>query len=99
MCRKDADRLAGLNQQRLVVLERGQRAHDGFERLPVSRRFSRAAVDDEVVGTFGDVGVEIVHEHPQRRFLRPAFAGQRHASRRANDASGGGHEPYEKTRP
>jgi len=62
----DADRLAGLHQHRLVVAERGQRAHHGVERSPAARRPSGAAVDDEVVGPLGHLGVEVVHQHPQR---------------------------------
>jgi len=87
-----ADRLARLYQERLVVLERPQRSHDRVERLPVPRRFARTAVDHEVVGPFRDVGIEIVHQHPHRGFLRPAFAGQRGAARRSDGAGGSGHE-------
>ena len=46
-----------------------------------------AAVDDQILGTLGDLGIEIVHQHPQRGFLRPALAGERRAARRANDAT------------
>ena len=88
---KHSDRLARLDQQRLVVLERPQRLHDRVERLPVARRLSRSAVDDEIVRPLRDVGIEIVHQHPQRGFLRPPFAGQRRASRRADGAGSSGH--------
>ena len=81
---EDADRLARLHEQRLVVLERAQRRDDRVERLPAARRLARAAVDDQIVGPLGDVGIEIVHQHPQRGFLRPSFAGQRRAARRAD---------------
>ncbi len=86
-----ADRLAGLDEQRFVVLEVRERADDRVVRLPVARRLARSAVDDEIVGTLGHFRIEIVHQHPQRGFLRPAFAGQRCASRRANGTGGGGH--------
>ena len=43
-----------------------------------------AAVDDEVVGALGDLGVEVVHQHPQRGLLRPALAGELGAARRAD---------------
>ena len=49
-------------------------AHDRVEACPVPRGPSRAAVDDQIVGAFGDLGVEIVHQHPERRFLMPSFA-------------------------
>ena len=83
---KDAHRLAGLDEQRLVVLERAQLAHDRVERLPGARRAAGAAVDDEVVGPLGNVGVEVVHQHPQRRLLRPALAGELGAARSVDGA-------------
>ena len=43
-----ADRLAGLDQQGLVVLEAAQRAHDGIEAFPVARGPPDAAVDDQL---------------------------------------------------
>ena len=88
---EDADRLAGLNEQRFVALERRQRPDDGVERRPAARRASRSAVDDQILRPFGDVGIEIVHQHPERRFLRPAFAGERGAARGANRPCGDGH--------
>ena len=54
------------------------------------RRPPGAAVDDEVVGVLGDLGVEVVHQHAQGRFLGPAAAGQlgaRGARGRAVDRS------------
>ena len=80
---EDADRLAGLHQQRLVVRQRLERADDRVVGVPRSRRLAGAAVDDQIVGTFGDVGIEIVHQHPQRGFLWPSQARQRRAAGRA----------------
>ena len=71
-----ADRLARLDQQGLVVLQVPQRVHDGVEGVPAARRPARAAVDDELVGVLGDLGVEVVHQHPHGRLLRPALAAQ-----------------------
>ena len=71
-----ADRLAGLHEQRLVVLEVAQGADDGVVRLPAARRLAGAAVDDEVLGALGVVGVEVVHQHPQRRLGLPRLRGQ-----------------------
>ena len=73
---KDADRLARLNQQRLVVGERAQFADDRVERVPGARRPPGAAVDDEVVGALGDLGIEVVHQHPHRGLLAPAAAAE-----------------------
>ena len=85
--RNTRDRLSRLHEQRLVVLERAQRRDDRVERLPAARGAAGAAVDDEIVGPFGDLGIEIVHQHPQRGFLRPSFAGERRAARRADMAA------------
>ena len=48
-----------------------------------------AAVDDEVVGVLGDLRIEVVHQHPQGGFLRPAAAGQLGAARRADRTRAG----------
>ena len=86
-----ADGLAGLDQQRLVVLQRLQRALDRVQRRVVTRRLARAAVDDQLLGVLGDVRVEVVVQHPQRGFLRPAEAfeleGLGHASSPVTDSA------------
>ena len=78
---EDADRLARLHQQRLVVVERVQGADDGVVAVPVAGGAAGAAVDDEVLRALGDVWVEIVHQHAHGGFLRPAFAGKLVAAR------------------
>src|ERR1700757_4055735 len=45
-----SDRLAGLNQQRLIVAERAQRPHDLLEALPVAGGFADAPINDELIG-------------------------------------------------
>ena len=67
----DADRPTALHEHRLVGLERGEGAHHGVEGLPVTCGPAGAAVDDEVVGALGHLGVEVVHQHPQRGLGRP----------------------------
>ena len=76
-----ADRLARLDEHRLVVGERLQRAHHGVEGVPRAGGPPRAAVHDEVVGPFGHLRIEVVHEHPHRCFLRPAAAAELGAAR------------------
>ena len=71
---EDADRLARLDEQRLVAFERTQGSHDRVERRPISSSLPAAAVHDQIIGPLGDVGVEVVVEHPERSLLRPAFA-------------------------
>jgi hypothetical protein len=71
-----ADRAARLHQQGLVALEPPQLADDRVVVGPRPRGLAQAAVDDEIARPLGDVGVEVVHEHAQRRLLRPALAVQ-----------------------
>src|SRR5690242_17105828 len=70
---EDADRLARLHQQRLVIIQFAQTAHDGVKRLPVARGLARAAVDDQFLRLFGDFRIQVVHHHPQGGFLYPAL--------------------------
>ena len=70
---EDADRLAGLHQQRFVGFEAAQRGDDAIETVPVARGAADAAIDHELARAFGDLGVEVVHEHAQRRFGQPAL--------------------------
>ena len=69
---EDANRPPALDEHRLVALEGAQRALQRVERRPVARGLAGAAVDDELVRVLGDLGVEVVLEHPQRGLLRPA---------------------------
>ncbi len=77
-----ADRLAGLHQERLVVAEVLQRADDRVVRIPGPSRATGSAVDDEVLRALGDLGIEIVHQHPHRGLLRPRAAAQLGSPRR-----------------
>ena len=83
---EDADRLAGLDEQRLVVLEAPELGDDRVERVPAARRAAGSAVHDQVVGILGHLGVEVVHQHPQRGFLLPSLAGELGASRGSDGA-------------
>ena len=65
---EDADGLARLDQQRLVAFEALQRFDDPVIAFPVARGAADAAIDDEFVRRLGDVGMEVVHQHPHRRF-------------------------------
>ena len=78
---EDPDRLAGLDHQRLVVLQVAQRADHRVEGVPGPRGPARAAVHDQLVGVFGDLGVEVVHEHAQGGLLLPALGAQCRAAR------------------
>ena len=76
-----ADRLARLHQHRLVGGQRRERAAHRVEGIPRPRRATGAAVHDEVVGSLGDLRVEVVLQHAERGLLRPAAAGEVGAAR------------------
>ena len=78
---EDADRLAGLHQHRLVSLQGPQSADDRVEGLPAAHGATGAAVDNEVVGMFRDLGVEVVHQHAKGSLLPPAQASDFGAAR------------------
>ena len=83
----DADRSAGLDEHRLVLLERPQRTDHGVEGAPVAGGLAGAAVDDELVGVLGDLGVEVVLQHPQGGFLLPS-QGAQFRTARCSDGAG-----------
>src|SRR5439155_6517894 len=74
------------HQEGLVVSQPLERGDDRVEAFPVPGSLAGAAVDDELLGPLGHFGIEIVHQHPQRRFLLPSAAGNLGAARRANGA-------------
>jgi hypothetical protein len=48
--------------------------HNRVKRFPAPRRAPGAAVNDQPVRILRHLGIEIIHQHPQRGFLLPAFA-------------------------
>ena len=78
------DRPAGLDQHGLVGLQVGQRADHGVEGGPVAGGAAGAAVDDQVVGAFGVLRVQVVHQHPHRGLGRPRLGGEGGAAGRAD---------------
>ncbi|MGX1490734.1 hypothetical protein RKD41_002993 [Streptomyces tendae] len=54
---------------------------------PVPGGLAGAAVDDELVGVLGDLGVEVVLEHPQGGFLLPS-QGTQFRTARGSDGAG-----------
>ncbi len=81
-------RLAGLNQQSLLIPQSPERRHDLPEALPVARSLADTPVDDQVLWPLGDLGVEVVHQHPQCRFRQPAAARQPRAAGRPDRLRG-----------
>ena len=83
---EDADRLARLDEQRLVLVQRLQRRDDAVEILPGARRPADAAIDHQLVRVLGHIRVEVVHQHAQRRFGHPALGVEFCAARGADIA-------------
>src|ERR1700722_19279877 len=75
MSAKDGDGFSGLHQQRFVRGKFLERANDGMKTLPIPGCFSGSAIDDQVVRSFSDLRIEIVHQHAQGGLLLPALAG------------------------
>jgi hypothetical protein len=73
---EDADGLARLDQQGLVALQPAQAGDDRVIALPIARGAADTAIDDQLLGLFGDFGIEIVHQHAQRGFGEPALRAQ-----------------------
>jgi hypothetical protein len=86
MSTENADRLAGLDRECLIAIETAQRRDDPVEAFPVTRCTPDTTIDDEFAGLFGNVGVEVVHQHPQRCFRQPGLRRKLRATGRANDA-------------
>ena len=68
------DRATGLNEERLIVLQFFQGTEDKVKILPRSRRLPGPPVYDEVGRVSGNLGVEVVLDHPPRRLLQPPLA-------------------------
>ncbi|KAG1440002.1 hypothetical protein G6F57_019188 [Rhizopus arrhizus] len=71
---KHADRLAGLDDQGLILFQFLQRADDRVVRWPVARGAAQRRIDHQVVGVFAHR--QHIFQQAQQRFLAPAFAAQ-----------------------
>src|SRR5207244_10932459 len=69
---------------RLVPFEAAQLEDDGVVCLPRASSTAGAAVHDQVLGSLGDLGIEVVHQHPHRGLLRPRLAGDVRTAGRPN---------------
>jgi hypothetical protein len=52
----------------LISFQSPERLNDSVKAFPISGGAANPAIDDEVFGTLCHLGVEIVHQHPQRSF-------------------------------
>ena len=88
-----ADRLARLDEQGLVVLQILERRDDRRVGLPAPGGPAGAAVHDELVGVFGHLGVEVVHQLAHRALGGPALAAELGAAGRVDGFPALRHEP------
>jgi hypothetical protein len=82
--------LAGLDQEGLVLFHGFQGAGDGIERSPGPDGAAGAAVDHQIVRTLGNLGIQVVHQHPQRGFSLPGLGGELSAAGCFDRAGTGG---------
>src|SRR3954447_12508408 len=86
---ENSNRLAGLNEERFVIIEFLQRMNDGVITIPVPGGFAGSAINHQIARTLADFFVEIIHQHAHRGFLLPSLAGERGTTRRTNWSVGG----------
>jgi hypothetical protein len=87
---EDRHGFPGLDEERLIILQLAQRRQDGVQALPVAGGLTSAAVDHQILGPFGHLGIQIVLEHPVGGLGEPRLAAERGPSRGA-DCSRVGH--------
>ena len=83
-----AHRLAGLDQQGLVVFQFAQRGEDLVETGPVAGGAADAAVDDQVLRIFRHFRVQVVLQHAVGRLGLPTLASHDRAARGADGTAG-----------
>src|SRR5438105_12033081 len=86
--------LSRLDKERLVVFEIVQGLNDRVESLPAPGGATCSAINDKPVWGFGYIRIEIVHQHPHRGFLMPAFATALGAARGVADSFSAHHVSY-----
>lgn len=67
------NRLAGLDQERFVALQVFQCFDNCIEAFPVPGCLANAAVHDQILRALRHFLVQIVEQHPKRRFLYPSL--------------------------
>ncbi len=83
---ENANRLARLHQQGFVFIECLEGRNDAVEIVPGAGSAANAAIDHQLMRTLGHIGVEIVHQHAQRRFGQPALGVEFVSARRPDFA-------------
>src|SRR5262249_15349304 len=77
---EDPYRLSRLHTQRLIISQGFQGTDNIPIALPVARGLTSPSVNNQLCRFFRHFAIQVVHQHSLGGFLRPAFAGQLHAS-------------------
>jgi len=85
--RREAVSIGLLGNAADVLPELAQALEDAIERRPVARRATDAAVHHQLLGPLGDIGVEVVLDHPVGGFGEPRAAVQGRSGGRAHHAA------------
>ena len=73
---KDANRFARLHQQRLIFFQLFEAGNNLIEIFPSACRTADPAIHNQLMGVFGHVWMQIVHQHSHWGLGQPAFGGQ-----------------------
>ena len=65
---KYAHRFARLHQQGFIIIQIAQGGDDFIKILPRARGAADAAIHHQFMRVFGHIGMQVVHQHPHRRF-------------------------------
>ncbi len=70
---KHANRLARLHQKSLVIFQFLQAGNDLVKILPGTCRPADTAINHKFMRVFGNVRMQVIHQHAHRCFGQPAF--------------------------
>src|SRR5579885_3101211 len=86
---KNSHRLAGSDQQALLVLKLFKSFDKGVETWPIPRHAPGSSAGNQFLPTLGHRRVQAIHQHAQRGFLMPSFAGELFSCWGVNGLEGG----------
>jgi hypothetical protein len=82
VCAENSNGFSRLNEKGFVVFQGFEAFDDRMETVPIAGGLPGSPIDDQVLGIFRHLGVQVVHQHPERAFLAPAMGMQSGPARR-----------------
>ena len=76
---EQANRLAGLDDQRLILVHPEQGFDNGLVARPIARRLAERGINDQLIGVFADT--QNIFQQAQQRLLPPPLGAQLRAAR------------------